>query len=161
MDLQDFIQRDVIQEKESKRKTLKPAIKKLSIIDILKAATIDKIDLDFRDEGVQKSYDQYMVNRWLSMDESLIFLAEMLTTTHNLTNEQHFDMIKSALPQEKFYIRYMKREKDLTEKDKRYIAHYFEISLREAEDYIRQMDEDELFMIIDKYRYGRDEMIQV
>jgi len=161
MNLRDFIQQDTPKVKESKRKSLAPAVKKLSIIDILKAATIDKIELDFSDEGVQKSYDQYMVNRWLSMDDSLIFLAEMLTSTHNLTNEQHFDMIQSALPQEKFYIKYIKRQKDLTEKDKRYIAHYFEISLREADDYIKQMDEDELYRIIDTYRYGKDEMIQI
>ena len=161
MNLKDFIQQDISPEKELKRKSLKKNTKKLSIIDILKAATVEKKDLDFSDDAVQKSYDQYMVNRWLSMDEGLIFLAEMLTTTHNLTNEQHFDMIKSALPQETFYIKYMKRKKDLTEKDKRYIAHYFEISLNEAGDYIRQMDEDEIYRIIDTYKYGRDDMIQI
>lgn len=163
MNLKDFIQQDSFDDikKSKKRESLKPKTKKITIIDIINAATIDKKDLDFNDEGIDKSYDQYIVNRWLSMDESLIFLAEMLTSTHNLTNEQHFDLIKTALPREKFYIKYIKREKDLSAKEKRYIAHYFEIGLREAEDYIKQMDDDEINKILDLYKYGKDEMIDV
>ena len=156
MNLKDFIQKEtpVVEEKIEKPKPL-------SIFDILNAATIHKIDLDFDDAEVNKVYDQYMTNRWLSMDESLIFLAEMLTTTHNLTNKDHFNMIKSALPKEKFYIKYMKRNKDLTEKEKRYIAHYFEIGIKDAEDYINQMDTDDISKILDKYRYGNNEIVQI
>ena len=156
MDLRDFIQKEPEVVKE---KVVKP--KRLSIFDILNAATIEKKDLDFNDEEVRKAYDQYMINRWLSMDESLIFLAEMLTTTKNLTDEDHFNLIKAALPREKFYIKYIKRQKDLTEKEKRYIADYYEIGLKDAEDYIRQMDEEEIEAVLDKYRFGKNEMIQV
>jgi len=156
MDLRSFIQPEPVVVKE---KVVKP--KRLSIFDIINAMTINKTDLDFKDEEVKKAYDQYMINRWLSMDESLIFLAEMLTTTHHLTDEDHFKMLKAALPQEKFYIKYIKREKDLTETERRYIAHYFEIGLKDANDYISQMDEDEIDAILDTYRYGKDEMVQV
>lgn len=156
MNLKDFIQKELEVVKE---KPIKP--KRLSIFDILNAATIDKKDLDFNDEEVNKAYDQYMINRWLSMDESLIFLAEMLTTTKNLTDQDHFNLIKTALPQDKFYIKYIKRKKDLTEKEKRYIADYHEIGIKDAEDYIRQMDEDDINDILDKYRFGKNEMIQV
>ena len=156
MNLKDFIQKE---PEVIKEKVVKP--KRLSIFDILNAATINKTDLDFEDDEVKKAYDQYMINRWLSMDEDLIFLAEMLTTTHNLTDEDHFNMIKSALPQDKFYIKYMKRKKDLTEKEKRYIAHYFEIGLKDAEDYINQMEEEDITEILNTYVYGNNEMIQV
>ena len=156
MNLRDFIQKEpeVIKEKVAKPK-------RLSIFDILRAATIDKLNLDFKDDEVRKAYDQYMINRWLSMDEDLIFLAEMLTTCHNLTDEDHFNMIKAALPREKFYIKYMKRKKDLTETEKRYIADYYEIGLKDAEDYIRQMDEEDIAEILETYTYGNNEMVQV
>ena len=156
MDLRDIIQKEpeVIKEKIEKPK-------KLSIFDIINAATINKTDLDFEDDYVKKGYDQYMVNRWLSMDEDLIFLAEMLTTTHQLSDKDHFAMIKAALPQDKFYIKYMKRKKDLTETEKRYIAHYFEIGLKDAEDYINQMDENGINEILETYKYGNNNMIQV
>ena len=95
------------------------------------------------------------------MDESLIFLAEMLTTSHNLTNRDHFNMIKAALPKEKFYIKYMKRSKDLTEKEKRYIAHYFEIGINDAEDYINQMTQENINDILNTYVYGNNDMVQV
>ena len=68
MDLRSFIQKDPVEIKE---KVVKP--KRLSIFDILGAATINKTDLDFTNEEVKKAYDQYMINRWLSMDDDLIF----------------------------------------------------------------------------------------
>ncbi len=156
MNLADFIQKEPVPEKEKKVK-----VKKITIFDILGAATIKKIDLDFTDDEVRKVYDQFMINRWLSMDESLIFLTEMLTTVHNLSDEDHFQMIKAALPQERFYLKYIKRKKDLTEKEQRYIAHYFEIGLSEAKDYIHQMEDEEISEIIEKYKYGMKSMIKV
>jgi len=156
MNLEDFIQKEpeVIKEKVEKPK-------RLSIFDILNAATINKTNLNFSDDEVCKAYDQYMINRWISMDEDLIFLAEMLTMSHHLKDEDHFNMIKAALPQDKFYFKYMKRKKDLTEIEKRYIAHYFEIGIKDAEDYIRQMNEEDIENVLNKYRYGNDDMIQI
>jgi len=55
----------------------------------------------------------------------------------------------------------MKKAKDLTEKEKRYIAHYFEIGLSEAEEYIRQMDMEEINDVLKKYKYGKNEMIKI
>jgi len=161
MDLRDFIQKEVPDENESKRKSLDKKAKKISIYDIINAATKDKKDLDFSNPDIDNSYDQFMVNRWLSMDESLIFLSEMLTTMHNLTNEQHFDLIKSALPQEKFYIKYMKKQKDLNLKEIKYIADYFELGLKDANTYISQMSDDEINSILDLYKYGEDEIVKM
>ncbi len=157
MNLLDFIQKDPVHEKLGNV----AKAKRLTIFDILGAATIKKTDLDFTDDDVCKAYDQYMINRWLSMDKDLIFFAEMLTTLHNLSDEDHFNMIKAALPQERFYLKYIKRKKDLTDKEKRYIAHYFEIGLSEAQDYIHQMDEEEISDILNKYKYGKNSIIKV
>lgn len=136
---------------------------KFSIFDILDAMTIKKKDLNFNDDIVRKTYDQYMINRWLSMGESeeLFYISEMLNTMTNLTDEQHFDLLKSVLPKQKYYFKYLKRTKDLTEKEKRYIAHYFEIGIREAEDYIRQMSQEEIDEILKKYKYGKNEIIKI
>lgn len=131
------------------------------IMFILDAMTIKKIDLDFNDEDVAKVYDQYMINRWISMSEALIPVAEELTRIHNLTDEQHFQMLKAVLPQRKFYFKYIKADKELNAKEKRYIAHYFEIGLKDAEEYIRQMSQEEIDAVLKKYKYGKNDMIKV
>lgn len=128
---------------------------------ILDAMTINKEDLDFTDEHIKKVYDQYMINRWISMCDALIPVAEELTRMHNLSNEQHFAMLKSALPERKFYFKYVKADKELNQKEKRYIAHYYEIGIKDAEDYIRQMDKEDIDIILNKYKYGKNEMIKV
>jgi hypothetical protein len=158
MDISEFLCSEITPEVEEKYDA-----KKFGIIDILSAMTWQKIDLDFDDEVIKKTYDQYMINRWISMEEELFFIAEMMSTIKNLTDAQHFDLLKSVLPRAKFfnYGVYMKKAKDVTEKDKRYIAHYFEIGISEAEDYIRQMDQSEIDDVLKKYKYGKNDMIKI
>lgn len=157
MNLEDFIQKEPVPKEE---KVEKP--KNVGLFDFLKGATEFKTDFDFTDATIEKAYDQYMINRFLSMQENLIFFAEKLNTLNNLTNEDHYAMIKSAIPQDKYpWYNYVKGKKDLTGKEKRYIAHYFEIGLRDAHDYIDQMDDEEIEEILDTYRYGKNQMIKV
>lgn len=158
MDISEFLCNDVVEEVEEKI-----VVKKISIFDFLNAMTWEKKNLDFNDDGVKSEYDQYMINRWISMEDELFFVAEMLNTMKKLTDEQHFDLLKSVLPKAKFFPFgcYMKKGKDLTEKETRYIAHYFEIGLKDAEDYIRQMSRDEIDGILKKYKYGKNEMIKI
>ena len=158
MDISDFLCNDVVEEIEEKYN-----IPKFGIIDILNAMTWQKKDLDFNVDYIAKTYDQYMINRWISMEDELFYVAEMLTSIKNLTDEQHFDLLKSVLPKERFFPFgiYMKKSKDITEKDKRYLAHYFEIGISDAEDYIRQMDQTEIESILNKYKYGKNEMIKI
>ena len=151
----------VSQDTTFKKKGLNPKKNVLSIIDIIGAATYEKSVLDFDNPEVNKSYDQYMINRWLSMEEGLLYFAEKLSTLHNLTNEDHFNMLKAALPKEKIYLRYIKRKKDVTAKEKRYIADYFEIGLYDAESYIQQMTDSEISDILNKYKYGKGDMVKV
>lgn len=155
-DLLDFLTNKPVEEHADDYKE-----EKLTIFNIIDAMTINKIELDFTDERTTKAYDQYMINRFLSMDESLFYVAEMMNTITNLTDEQHFDLLKSVLPKEKFYIKYMKGKKDVTEKEKRYIADYYEIGLKEASSYIQQMTQEEIDNILKKYKYGKNEMIIV
>jgi len=155
MDLADIIREEPDAVKKEKSK------KSITIYDILNAMTYENKDLDFTDVGVKKAYDQYMVNRWLSMSEGLVFVAELLNTTHNLTDEQHFDLLKSILPNEKFYFKYIKRKKDVNLKEKRYIAHYFEIGIHDAEEYINHMTQDEIDDILNKYKYGHNQNVIV
>jgi len=157
MDISEFLATSVIEEVVEKEDVKV----KFDIFSILGAMTNEKKQLDFNDESVQKAYDQFMINRWLSMSEELFFVAELLNTMPNLTDEQHFDLLISFLPKERFYFKYVKRAKDLTEKEKKYIADYFEIGLHDAEDYIRQMEQEEIDSILKKYKYGKNEMIKL
>ena len=133
----------------------------LRIFDILDALTINKIELDFDDDNVKKVYSQYMINTWLSMCEVLIDLANDMNSMQNLTDRQHFRMLFDILPQTKFYFKYVKRQKDITLEDKKYIADYFEIGMNEADSFIKLMSDEELNDILSKYRYGKNQKIKL
>jgi len=158
MDISEFLCNDIIDELEEK-----DDVKKFGIMEILNAMTWQKIDLNFNDDLINKTYDQYIINRWISMEDELFFVAEMLNTITNLNNAQHFDLLKSTLPKEKFfpYGIYMKPCKNITEKEIKYIAHYFEIGITDAKDYIRQMTQIDIDYVLNKYKYGKNEMIKI
>ena len=158
MNLADFLNADIEPEVEEKIE-----VEKLSIFDILNALTKNKIQLDFDNEVVSKSYDQYMINKFISMEPRFLIVAEKLNSMTNLTDEHHFNTLFEMLPKEyvPFGKLYIKGKKDISEKEKRYIAHYYEIGLREANVYINQMSDDDIENVLRKYRYGKNEMIKV
>lgn len=135
--------------------------KDFTIFDILDAMTINKSELNFKDDTVKKVYDQYMINKWLSMCELLIDIVFEVNKMKNLTDEEHFTILSSLLPKSKFYFKYVKKSKDLSLEEKKYVAHYFETGLKKAEDYIRILSEDEIKGILSKYKFGKNEKIKI
>jgi len=133
-----------------------PAQKKTkTIFQFLSALTDKKEKLDFSDTSVSKGYNQFMINRWLSMNEFTLMFVEDINTM-NLTDEQHFDILFSILPKRKFYFDYVKNNKSLSNDDYKYISDYFEISIKDAKNYSRILSVDDINGILTKYRYGEN-----
>ena len=133
-----------------------PVEKTISIFDILKALTETKKILDFDKLSVRKGYSQFMINRWLSMNEFTLMFVEDINTLQNISDEQHFTILHSLIPQRRFYYEYAKHSKNLSNTDHQYIADYFQIGIRDAENYTRVMTDEDINGILDKYRYGKN-----
>jgi hypothetical protein len=136
-------------------------VQKLGIFDILNCITYSKEDLDFSEDILKKAYNQYMINRWLSMNEHLFAISEIANKITNLTDEQHYDMLRSVIPKRRYQFNYLKKIKDVSAQQKKYIAHYYGIGLKDAEEYVHQMTEDDIECILNKYKYGKSEMVRI
>ena len=133
---------------------------KIDIFYFLKAMTIDKKELDFTNYDIYKNYSIYMINRFVSMVECFIpFINEV--NKYTMTKQSHYNLLKSILPKQKIYFKYMGKKKDLSLRDKKYIATYFEIGLKEAENYINLLSEDIIKEILKMYKYGRNKTVDV
>ena len=91
---------------------------------------------------------------------------------YDLPKEIHYKYYRAIIPQRKFpkklpenkqkiFFPYIKKPKDLNKIEKQCIANYFEIGLKEAEMYIRLLDEDQIKQIIDLYTYGKGAIANV
>jgi hypothetical protein len=133
---------------------------KIDLFYFLKAMTVDKKNLDFSNEEIEKKYDVYMINRYVSMVECFIPLINELNK-YNMSKQSHYNLLKNCLPNQKLYFKYIKKSKDLTLNEKKYIAYYYSVGLNEAELYIKHLSEEEINTILNVYKYGKNKFVDI
>jgi hypothetical protein len=109
----------------------------VTIFDHLKNITYDKGPY-LGDEG----WNIYMINRYLSMDEDYCELVNAVQKNFRwnsfIPNEVIYESYKNIIPQEKKFLRYIKNQNKskYNELQLEAVAMYFEVSQKEARDYI-------------------------
>ena len=132
----------------------------MKIFDYLNAMTQDKTSLDFSSDEVSKDYSQFMINRFVSMVDIFVPFVNDINK-YDVPKDVHYEFYKCFLPKRKTYFPYIKKSKDLDLYEKKYIAHYFEVGLTTAEQYIKIMSEDEIKEILEIYKYGKNKQIEI
>jgi len=132
----------------------------MEIFDHLNNLTQLKKEVDFSNDEVKKNYFKFMINRWISMIEFFIPVVNEINK-YDIPNEVHYNYYLNALPKRKYFFNYIKKKKELDESEKKYIAHYFEVGMKEAEIYINTLSDDEIQEILNIYKYGKNKMIEI
>ncbi|MEM4261038.1 MAG: hypothetical protein QXG00_07390 [Candidatus Woesearchaeota archaeon] len=132
----------------------------MELFDHLNNLTQFKKEADFSNDEVKKSYDKYMINRWISMVDFFIPIVNEINK-YDISEKDHYNFYLSALPKRKYFFNYIKKKKDINNDEKRYLAHYFNVGKKEAEIYINILEEDEIQEILNIYRYNKNKMIDV
>lgn len=128
----------------------------ISLFDHLKQITNGKGEY-LGDEG----YNQYMINKYISMNEYYIELAHYVSKL-SLTNKQHFDVYKKFIPQRNVFLKYVGKKSSNEEKElQKIIAKYFECSTKEAKDYIKILDKDSVVEILEKFGKDKKEITKL
>lgn len=129
----------------------------MELFDYLNALTHKKEDLDFNNDEVRKGYNNYIINRFISMSEVYVPVVDEINR-YDLPKSTHFRYFHAFMPKRKHYFKYIKKHKDLTVDEKKIIAKHFEVGLRDAEKYIEVLDQKELNSIIELYKYGKNQL---
>jgi len=132
----------------------------MELFDYLDGLTVDNKDLDFSDEEVNKGYPGYMINRFVSMSEIYVPVVNEINK-YDVPNSTHYRYYFSILPKRKHYFKYIKKKKDLDQKEKMVIARYFEVGLKDAERYIQLLDEKQIKEILEIFSYGKNKIADV
>jgi hypothetical protein len=111
--------------------------KKIDLFGWLREITQYKSDLSKFTEEDWKTFQPYMIHRYLSMNPEYIELVNYIQKFSNSTKPQIYTMYKNLIPKKQVYLKWVGKKKkssntQLVEK----LSQYFLVSKRETEDYL-------------------------
>ena len=114
----------------------------MNIFDHIKNITTNK-GLYLGDEG----WNNWMINRYLSMDPDYCEVVNIVQkNTWQMKGEYLYNLYKDLIPKQYKYLKYIKstNKKDYNLEDIESVQQYFEVSKKEAKEYIDMLPKDEL-----------------
>ncbi len=131
----------------------------MKIFDWLNQITYDKQPWNSFTEEDKKSFEPYMIHRFLSMNPEYIEFVNLVQTFPYTDKEKIYNIYLYIIPRKKMFLKYIKSStKKRQEKLLGYVASYYECSLGEANEYIDILRENGVKDILNKM--GVDEKEQ-
>ena len=131
----------------------------MKIFDWLNQITYDKQPWNSFTEEDKKSFEPYMIHRFLSMNPDYIEFVNLVQTFPYTDKEKIYNIYLYMIPKKKMFLKYIKSSaKKRQEKLLGYVASYYECSLGEANEYIDILRENGVKDILNKM--GVDEKEQ-
>jgi hypothetical protein len=131
----------------------------MKIFDWLNQITYEKQPWNSFTEEDKKSFEPYMIHRFLSMNPEYIEFVNLVQTFPYTDKEKIYNIYLYMIPKKKMFLKYIKSStKKRQEKLLGYIASYYECSLGEANEYVDILRENGVKDILNKM--GVDEKEQ-
>jgi|688.fasta_scaffold01216_5 hypothetical protein len=138
-----------------------------NLFEHIKGITKDKISWDSLGEEDKKSWSNFIISRWLSMDMELVEYINMMQQYSNgiLTSKDYYKCLYHALPKSSFYLKYTKKKSKI-EIDQKFIelfCNHFALGKSNIYEYIsilKKTNPGELTTILKKYG-SREEDIKL
>jgi len=112
----------------------------MTLFDWLNEIRVGKRDWNSFSNEAQKTFQPYMINRFLSMDKDLIHIVNYFQqyTVGVVTSEQVYKFYCVAVPQGRKFFKYIKsaQTKQYKEKVVDSLKNYYEVSTTDAQEYI-------------------------
>jgi len=149
-------------KKKKDDESSEPKEKKTGLFDLLSYITEQKKPWNDLTIEEQKAFSPYIINRFLSMD---LFLCEAINDLQKYTllidKKDCYNLYLNLLPQQRFYLKYVKSSVEIPEKDINCLKRYFNCSQFEAEDYFITLSNTEeglntLDLIKNNYIYSKE-----
>ena len=118
----------------------------MNIFDHLKNITTQKGEF-LGEEG----WNNWMINRYLSMSQDYCEVVNIVQkNTWQIKPEHLYNLYKDIIPKQYVFLKYIKAKNKVDYKKEEIdaVQKYFEVSGREAKEYIRMLSKDELTNIM-------------
>jgi hypothetical protein len=123
----------------------------MTIFDWLKEITYNKSKWESFTEEDKKSFEPYMIHRFLSMNPEYIEFVNLVQTFPYTDKEKTYNIYLYMIPKNNMFFKYIKSSKKKKQESLlKHIANYFECSFGEAEEYIDILRETGVKSILTK-----------
>jgi hypothetical protein len=127
-----------------------------SIFTHLKNLTVNKVPLDEKNEELVKSFDNYMVVRYISMLQMYIPICQALNLRYQtLSKSSLYTILFNTLPQRSLFFPYIKKPKNVNKKSEECLLKYFEFGSKDLEMALKILTEDQIQEVVDKFKGGK------
>lgn len=128
----------------------------LNIFDMLNEVCEYKSDLDFDNPEINKAYDIYMINKYLSSIDVFVPVIDAVNRT-GIDKKTHYEFLRCMIRKSKYHFNFIKKtENDFYNENIQYLCRYFEIGVREAKMYIEHLKPKQLEELRSLYSYGKN-----
>ena len=133
-----------------------------NLFDHIKGITFRKTKWEDLSDEDKSSWNNYMINRFFSMEVELIELINEVQKYSSgiLTSEFYYKLLHDVLPKQSFYLKYIKSKNKL-ELDVEFIeifCNHYQLSKREVYEYIKYLKDTNSTELLDILKmYGTKE----
>lgn len=138
---------------------------KTTIFDVISYLTYNKRKWNELTTEEQNLFVPYMINRFLSMDLTLCEAVNQLQqyTLNVMSKKDVYMLYYYLLPKQKYYLKYIKSNKEISDKDLQILMEYYNLSRRECEDYYLILTKDDEGMkkfedIKENFKYSQNKI---
>jgi|21_taG_2_1085346.scaffolds.fasta_scaffold29400_2 hypothetical protein len=125
----------------------------MTIFDWINQINYEKKSWDSFSEAEQKTFNTFIINRWLSMDEELIQIVNFFQkySIGLLEPKDTYMWYRDIIPKKKRFNKYIKGKKAMKYDSELIttICKYYETSKNECIEYIEMMDKKQLTSILE------------
>ena len=125
----------------------------MTIFDWINQINYEKKSWDSFSEAEQKTFNTFIINRWLSMDEELIQIVNYFQkySIGLLEPKDTYMWYRDIIPKKKRFNKYIKGKKAMKYDSELIstICKYYENSKKECIEYIEMMSRDDLISILE------------
>ena len=127
----------------------------MTIFNWINQINYEKKSWDSFSETEKKTFNTFIINRWLSMDEGLIQIVNYFQKYYIglLTPKDTYMWYRDIIPKKKRFNKYIKgkRDKKYDKEMIKIISNHFEVSKQETKTYIDLLDKNEIKEIYKMY----------
>ena len=125
----------------------------MTLFDWLNQILLHKKKWEDFDESEQKTFNTFMINRFLSMSSDFVDAVNICPEhTYQMKNKDVYNLYKHLFPKQKKFLRYIKGKKDkFPKKLLVFLSNHFEVSQREVTDYLEILNKGQIEEICKQY----------
>lgn len=126
----------------------------MKLFDHFDRMTVKKEDFDINNDEHTKSYNNHIINKFISSEEIFIPLVNNINR-YDVPKDVHYNYYKSKLPKRKHYFKNVKGKKEVDDATRELICEYYQCSNGELEYHLQILTEEQIKNITQLYKFRK------